>query len=455
MYSKGSIPGFALQTTIIMRKRLHYLIIILMITSNWVQAQSLKWVKIESAKTTDSDIQSQFQEMLQDKSYSLGSENLPSPRFGASSWQTGNNEWIIFSGIGYDPEGRWGLLDDMWKYNTSDNSWILLSGQRKVDTQKWTEQTESPIPRRNAISWSDNQENLYLMGGTRLNDTEYFYDLWKYTVKDGIWTRISAKTTANLNAVWGIQKGGSGDGLNPGSRAGSASWTDKSGNLWLFGGYNMDNNQGHQDLYNDLWMFSVKKQIWTWVSGSDQPNEQGKFGKKGSQSSELAPAARANAAAWYDNIANKLWLYGGNGIDTTGSDRGGLADLWSYNIGKNVWQWVGGSVGLYANNGSSQAYPGYRWSAATWKDKEGNFMLYGGQNKISVTEIDINPTVWKFNPVTEKWSRLLIDGAPGIMSDAEAFTDALGNLLLFGGRKLNSQTMKGSPTNEIWKIKTN
>lgn len=220
-----------------MRKRLYYLIILLMMTSHWLQAQSWKWEKVESAKTTDSDIQSQFQEMLQDTSYSLGSENVPSPRFGASSWQTGNSEWIVFSGIGYDPDGRWGLLDDMWKYNTSDNSWTLLSGQRKVDTQKWTEQTESPIPRRNAVSWSDNQENLYLMGGTRLNDTEYFYDLWKYSVKNGIWTRISAKTTANLNAVWGVQKGGSGDGLNPGSRAGSASWTDKSGNLWLFGGY--------------------------------------------------------------------------------------------------------------------------------------------------------------------------------------------------------------------------
>jgi hypothetical protein len=293
------------------------------------------------------------------------------------------------------------------------------------------------------------------MGGTRLNDTEYFYDLWKYSVKGSSWARISEKTTANANAVWGQQKGG-GAGINPGSRSGSAAWTDKNGNLWLFGGKNLDNSRGQQDLYNDLWMYSVKRESWTWVSGSDKPNGKGKFGKKGSQSPEVAPAARADALAWYDEKSDKLWIYGGNGIDSTGNDSGGLSDLWSYDIGKSTWQWAGGSTALFSDHlQSNQTYPGYRWAAATWKDQEGNFLLYGGQNKTSSNEIDINPTIWKFSPKTEKWSRVLAGAAPGIMSEAETFTDASGNLLLFGGRKFNSKTYRANPTNEIWKIKTN
>jgi len=426
-----------------------------MVTTQWSHAQSRKWEKVETAKQTISQTEAHFQEMLQDKAYNLGTDKQPSPRFGASSWQTGEGEWVLFSGAGFDPDGNWGLLDDMWKYSASDNKWTLLSGQRKVDTRKWSEQTELPIPRRNAVRWADNQGNLYLMGGIQLNDTEHFYDLWKYSVKAGIWNRLSGKTIANVNAVRGQQKGKDEDGNNPGSRSGAVTWTDKNGNLWLFGGANMDNAKGQQDLYNDLWTYSAKTGRWAWVSGSDKPNQKGKFKIKGDQEPNLAPSARTSAAAWYDDQTGKLWLYGGSGIDSTGMDSGGLSDLWSYDPGKNLWQWVSGSTELFANNDNNQANPGYRWSAATWKDQKGNFMLYGGQNKVSATEVDINPTVWKFDLQKQKWTPLLVQGTPGIMNEAEAFTDSSGELLLFGGRKFNPQTRKGYPTNEIWKIKTN
>jgi N-acetylneuraminic acid mutarotase len=189
-----------------MKVKLYYLLIPLLAAVQCSWAQSMKWEKVGPAKTSESQTQTEFQEMFEDKDFSLGGENVPSPRFGAASWQTGEGQWVMFSGVGFDAGGNWGLLDDTWQYTASDNSWTLLAGQRKVGTQKWEDQTDLPIPRRNAVSWSDNKGNLYLMGGTQLNDSEYFYDLWKYSVKGGGWMRVSAKTTANQSAVWGQKK---------------------------------------------------------------------------------------------------------------------------------------------------------------------------------------------------------------------------------------------------------
>jgi hypothetical protein len=40
----------------------------------------------------------------------------------------------------------------------------------------------------------------------------------------------------------------------PGGRYGAASWTDKSGAFWLFGGWGIDAN-GNQGIINDLWKY--------------------------------------------------------------------------------------------------------------------------------------------------------------------------------------------------------
>ena len=52
----------------------------------------------------------------------------------------------------------------------------------------------------------------------------------------------------------------------PGARYGAVSWTDSSGNLWLFGGFGYDSTGGSGYL-NDLWQYSPSTGQWTWVSG--------------------------------------------------------------------------------------------------------------------------------------------------------------------------------------------
>lgn len=46
----------------------------------------------------------------------------------------------------------------------------------------------------------------------------------------------------------------------PQGRAGAVGWTDKKGNLWLFGGY----TSTASNSFNDLWEFTPATNQWAW-----------------------------------------------------------------------------------------------------------------------------------------------------------------------------------------------
>jgi len=52
---------------------------------------------------------------------------------------------------------------------------------------------------------------------------------------------------------------------------------------------------------------------WTWISGSNTPNERGVYGEKGNASIENVPGAREGAVGWYDDLREEFWLFGGVG----------------------------------------------------------------------------------------------------------------------------------------------
>src|SRR6267378_1380769 len=185
----------------------------------------------------------------------------------------------------------------------------------------------------------------------------------------------------------------------PGARYGAAGWTDKSVNLWLFGGDGWELAGGTpQDTLNapmnDLWvcvMFigadycqwqlqgaydptavntvpatTVGKQI---IANAQHEGQGGVYGTPG------LPPARLGAATWTDNAGN-LWLFGG-------SDGGNYRnDLWEFNASTlspdfttkaGQWTWQsGGNTSLVDQNGiyppSANPYPGARTNAVSWTD---------------------------------------------------------------------------------------
>lgn len=68
---------------------------------------------------------------------------------------------------------------------------------------------------------------------------------------------------------------------------------------------------------NDLWSYSIKDNEWTWLSGSDQVNQYGVYGKKGIPSKENTPGSRSYGSSWFDSKNKRLWLFGGLGYSAT------------------------------------------------------------------------------------------------------------------------------------------
>lgn len=128
----------------------------------------------------------------------------------------------------------------------------------------------------------------------------------------------------------------------PGARFSPVNWTDASGNFWLFGGQGYDWTGSTAGLLNDLWKYTPSKGdgvgAWTWMGGSSSiPSNQnsnvlsgqsGVYGTLGTPAANNTPGARLGAAPRIDASGN-LWLFGGQGYDSTGF-QGYLNDFWRY-----------------------------------------------------------------------------------------------------------------------------
>jgi hypothetical protein len=195
----------------------------------------------------------------------------------------------------------------------------------------------------------------------------------------GQWTWVSGSNQPNQLGTYGAQ-GVAAPGNSPGARFLPISWTDFAGNLWLFGGF------GPLGFLNDLWKYNIATGLWTWVSGSNQPNQVGTYGTQGVAAAGNVPGASVPAGSWTDSGGN-LWLFGGtfNGSGDWASRSGPRNDLWKFNIATGLWTWISGSnqpnqVGTYGTQGVAAAgnVPGARDGSVPWTDTSGNLWLYGG-----------------------------------------------------------------------------
>ncbi|GAB4092885.1 kelch repeat-containing protein [Flaviaesturariibacter terrae] len=255
----------------------------------------------------------------------------------------------------------------------------------------------------------------------------------------------------------------------PPHRANACTWTDKQGNLWMFGG---SEGLSHA-FYNDLWKYSPASNTWTWMHGDTLADRPGNYGVKGVPHPLNKPAARSNAGCWIDSAGN-LWLYGGYYVYSN-NDFGILADLWKYDIGANEWIWVAGSsdrfaLPVYGVQGvpSSANSPGAAERSACWTGRDGRFYLYGGFQVTTYNSGGWNSLLWSYDPATGMWTWVtgqksppgpvvpvppvsLADGqfsdsnTPGGIINAATCVDSSGRLWLYGG-----QPSTGNFSNELW-----
>ena len=262
----------------------------------------------------------------------------------------------------------------------------------------------------------------------------------------GEWNWVGGSNIAGAASVPGTL-GVAAPGNVPGARMHATSWTDGSGNLWLFGGCSSNCNGGS----NDLWEFSPSTNEWTLVNGGGQTV----YGTKGVPAAANVPPGRWGASSWIDS-SGKLWLFGGHDFFDTDDNDFYFNDLWNYNPATKEWTWVNGTnswqdYGVTGTQGIPDPanVPSGRYGAVSWIDSSGNLWLFGGFGNANGWYVPFND-LWRYTPATNEWTWMngygdaesdvygtkgvpSASNIPGSRMGAASWTDSSGNFWLFGG----------------------
>jgi len=356
--------------------------------------------------------------------------NVPGSRYGAMTWTDSSGHFWLFGGFGTDAGANQGFFNDLWEFNPSTGYWTWMSGTSTIGanggqpgvygTLGTAAAGNIPGGRSGSVSWTDSKGNLWLFGGNGLGaigaDGEGpLSDLWEFNPSlgaHGEWTWMGGSNATYSIAVYGTL-GTPAAGNIPGGRSGAVSWTDSSGNFWLFGGDGLD-SVGNIDNLNDLWEFNPTNNQWAWMSGSNTVDNPGVYGCDYAEFCPLSanvPGSRTAASGWKDATGN-LWLFGGNGEDGIGHD-GDLNDLWEFSPSTSLWTWMRGTralvcngpfcyapAGVYGTLGTATPanFPEGRYNASAWTVSGGNFWLFGGYGADASDGSGELNDLWSFQP---------------------------------------------------------
>jgi hypothetical protein len=397
--------------------------------------------------------------------------NIPGQRWFGSSWTDAAGDFWLFGGGYFNSPDALVNLNDLWKYSAGEWTWMggsdLANQPGIYGTLGVAAPNNIPGARSAAMTWADTAGNFWLFGGTSYNSLQVeveLNDLWKYSA--GEWTWMGGSNVSNQPGIYGVQGTAAASNI-PGAREGAISWTDGSGNFWLFGGFGY-NSEGNLAYLNDLWEYSAGE--WTWMGGSSLGGQNGIYGTQGTAAPGNIPGGRNYPTSWTDAAGN-FWLFGGTGLasNSTGTQ---LNDLWEYSAGE--WTWMGGSDlagqnGTYGILGTAAPgnIPGARSGATCWTDVAGNFWMFGGQGLDSAGTFSDLSDLWEYSAGEWTWvggpnianqpgiygtqGTAAPGNIPGMRAGAISWTDTTGNFWLFGGDGYDSSVAVSGYLNDLWK----
>lgn len=338
-----------------------------------------------------------------------GSPLNPGARQGAMNFQGPDGNLWVFGGYGYATSNttpRW--LNDLWRYSPATGEWTFIKGATTHNalgvygTKGVEDAGNMPGARHTGATWVDCNGKFWLFGG--FGPTGRYNDLWKYDPATGHWTWMAGSNLPGDLGSYGT-RGVPATSNIPRARQGAVAWATRC-SLYLFGG----TVDGTSSFLNDLWRYDIYTGEWTWLSGAPGTlNSNGQFGDQGTPHVDNVPSARRIAQGWLAQDNNNLWLFGGQGVGSSGTQAGDLNDVWRYDTTQNKWEWVRGSssinpVGDYGVKGqaSAQNDPPGRGAAGTWVGADGRLWMFGGMQNFNSSQLPQD--CWAFDTATRQWT---------------------------------------------------
>jgi Galactose oxidase, central domain len=195
------------------------------------------------------------------------------------------------------------FFNDVWAFDLDQETWTELKANDRS--------AAAPRPRYGQSAALDAGGRVLISHG--FSDQGRFDDTWAFDVASARWVNLTPAS-----------------GPKPLKRCLHELIYDAvADRLLLFGGCSSGFGPCPQ---GDLWAFDLKTSAWTELRPSG-----------------AAPAARSNAALVYEAATQTLFLFGGKTED------GASADVWSYDLGRNMWMQLeqGGGPGARSSQATS------------------------------------------------------------------------------------------------------
>lgn len=393
--------------------------------------------------------------------------NFPGARYEAMTWIDGAGNLWLFGGVGNDSAGTSGYLNDLWKYDGENWTWVkgsdTISALGVHGTPGVGAPSSSPGARRSGAAWVGADGKLWLFGGYGCSASSCLVrlsDIWKFDGTNWVW--IEGPSGHNEVPVFGAQ--GVTNGTNtPGGRMISCSTGDPSGNVWLFGGSIATGNT------SDFWKYDGTD--WTWMAGSNLVNQSGIYGTKGVAAGGNVPGGRNRCKLFHDSTG-VFWLFSGTGLDSVGAS-GLLSDLWKWN--GSQWTWISGdntveSPSVHGTLGVAAAtnQPGGRSASMGWIDAQDQIWIFGGTGIDEALNGDEMSDFYRWDGTAWTWmagpKESFGYGAYGTLNVASpnvtpgsrrygaTWMDAEGNFFLFGGFGNDGSTIGQNNLNDFWEF---
>jgi len=263
---------------------------------------------------------------------------------------------------------------------------ILIS---KAAMESTIESTNFPMARHgHRMVFLPDSSEIFMFGG----EFDYYQDIllegmWKYQISNNRWEMIPTVNGPSAR-------------MNPGMI-----YISLTNTILLFGGVDTT----HYLRMNDLWEFNLDTEQWRQVE------------------TPTSPPSRSDMAIYYDEVANKAYLFGGYSASDTK-----LADMWEFDVSNSTWTDLNISSGPSARYGHHMVY-----NSLT---QEG--ILFSGSATVYMNDL------WRFNGSSHTWTEILTIHRPTVRYWHDlAFDPTYNSLYVFGGR--NSQVV-GDSLADTW-----